>query len=247
MPTRSRKDSPIVAHTIVTGATGGIGSACVSALRDLGHQVSAWDLPEVDVTDQAAVHVALEKAIVEHGPISGLVHCAGVLAADEALHPQLSTLQHSMEVNFFGVVNVCAAVAQHMVERCGGSIVTVTSNAHSTPRQGMAAYGASKAAAASWMRTLALETAGHGVRCNTVSPGSTETPMLTGMFEPKQTEQAFRQVIAGTPETFRLGIPLGRIADPAAVAETCLFLLSDAARHITMHDLRVDGGATFDS
>ena len=58
-----------MAHTIVTGATGGIGSACVSALRDLGHQVSAWDLPHVDVTDPEAVHAALENAIAEHSSI----------------------------------------------------------------------------------------------------------------------------------------------------------------------------------
>lgn len=242
-------------HTIVTGASGGIGAACVRALQEQGHLVTEWDLPELDVTNSNQVYEALTAAIEDKGQVTGLIHCAGILEADAALNPNLEALQRSINVNFFGTAIVCSAVARHMAEQQAEqqsnnlAIVAITSNAHSTPRKGMAAYGASKAAAQSWMRTLALEVAEQGIRCNTVSPGSTETPMLAGMFEGDQAAQqaAFDKVVAGTPEDFRLGIPLGRVGSPDAVAGACVFLLSDAARHITMHDLRVDGAATFDA
>ena len=107
----------------------------------------------------------------------------------------------------------------------------------------MAAYGASKAAATAYLRSLGLELAPHGIRCNVVSPGSTDTPMLRGMWSGDDESPA---VIAGDAASFRLGIPLGRIARPEDIAQTVLFLCSDAARHVTLHDLRVDGGATLD-
>ncbi|SCD91251.1 2,3-dihydro-2,3-dihydroxybenzoate dehydrogenase [Streptomyces sp. SolWspMP-sol7th] len=57
-------------------------------------------------------------------------------------------------------------------------------------------------------------------------------------------EAGARRVVEGDPATFRTGIPLGRIAEPADIADAVTFLASDRARHITMHDLYVDGGAT---
>lgn len=105
----------------------------------------------------------------------------------------------------------------------------------------MAAYAASKAAAAAFTRCLGLELARHGIRCNVVAPGSTDTPMLTGMYHDTD---AARHSIDGVPADFRVGIPLGKLARPADVADAVAFLLSDRAGHITMHDLVVDGGAT---
>jgi 2,3-dihydro-2,3-dihydroxybenzoate dehydrogenase len=104
----------------------------------------------------------------------------------------------------------------------------------------MAAYGASKAAAASFTKTLALELAGRGVRCNVVEPGSTDTPMLRSMWHDEQGPQ---RTLAGNPQEFRLGIPLGKLAQPSDIADAVIFLLSDMAGHITMHELCVDGGA----
>jgi 2,3-dihydro-2,3-dihydroxybenzoate dehydrogenase len=109
------------------------------------------------------------------------------------------------------------------------------------PRQGLAAYAASKAAAHMFTRCLGLELAPHGIRCNIVAPGSTLTPMQTALWAD---EHGAARVIAGRPEAFWAGIPLGKLAVPEDVAEAVLFLLSDKAGHITMAEIMVDGGAT---
>jgi 2,3-dihydro-2,3-dihydroxybenzoate dehydrogenase len=90
------------------------------------------------------------------------------------------------------------------------------------------------------MMSLGLELAGHGVRCNVVSPGSTETPMLRGMWTDEQSAQV---VLDGSLRAYRVGIPLRKLASSSDVADAVLFLASDRAGHITMHNLCVDGGA----
>ncbi|MGB5806964.1 SDR family oxidoreductase, partial [Castellaniella sp.] len=117
------------------------------------------------------------------------------------------------------------------------------SNAATTPRPGMAAYAASKAAATQLTRCLGLELAPHRIRVNIVSPGSTDTAMQQAMWSQGSSRDT---VIAGDPARWRLGIPLAKIATPDEIAQAVLFLLSDQASHITLHDLRVDGGATLD-
>jgi 2,3-dihydro-2,3-dihydroxybenzoate dehydrogenase len=127
-----------------------------------------------------------------------------------------------------------------MASRGAGCIVTVASNAAGVPRAEMAAYAASKAAAAHFTRCLGLELAPRGIRCNIVAPGSTDTTMLRSMWSEGQGAQS---TIDGSPRHFKVGIPLQKLAQPEEVAEAVLFLASERASHITMQDLYVDGGA----
>ena len=90
-------------------------------------------------------------------------------------------------------------------------------------------------------RCLGLELAPHGIRCNIVAPGSTLTPMQTGMWAD---EHGAQRVIDGSPATYKAGIPLRKLATPDDIAQAVMFLLSDQAGHIAMSDLYVDGGAT---
>ena len=249
-------------HILVTGAASGIGAAVARQLLARGARVSAVDLnPDglqtlqdaqpagrvwtaaLDVRDSAQVDAIVAQAETALGPLHGLASIAGVLELDDIVDLDDAQWAHCFDVNATGVFHVCRAVARRLRERRSGAIVTVSSNAATTPRAGMAAYAASKAAATQLTRCLGLELAPHGVRVNIVSPSSTDTAMQQAMWDRGSSLAA---VIAGNPERWRLGIPLAKIATPDEIARSDLFLLSDQASHITLHDLRVDGGATLD-
>ncbi|KPC94900.1 2,3-dihydroxybenzoate-2,3-dehydrogenase [Streptomyces sp. NRRL F-6602] len=247
---------------LVTGAAGGIGAAVARALARRGARVAAVDLhtgrltEEVgkltadglaveafpaDVTRAAAVEELVEEVETRLGPVDLLVNAAGVLRLGPVHRLGDEDWAATFAVNTTGVFLVSRAVAGRMMPRSRGAIVTVASNAAGTPRTEMAAYAASKAAATMFTKCLALEVAGHGIRCNVVAPGSTDTAMLRSMW---QDESGARATIEGRPEAYKLGIPLGKLARPADIADAVVFLLSDRAGHITMHELTVDGGAT---
>lgn len=238
---------------IVTGAAQGIGARVAMALAAQGAVVAALDIkgavaPDargmglaVDVADSSAVDSAVIRIEQELGPVDILVNVAGVLHLGPALAMSDAQWEHTFAVNTGGVFRMCRAVGERMIERRGGTIVTVASNAASVPRQMMAAYAASKAASTQFTRCLGLELAQHGVRCNVVSPGSTDTDMQRQLWS---SPEDAKKVIDGSPASYRLGIPLGRIASVDDIADAVCFLASARARHITMHDLRVDGGAT---
>ncbi|AXG81625.1 2,3-dihydro-2,3-dihydroxybenzoate dehydrogenase [Streptomyces paludis] len=260
-PTATALGADRSAVAVVTGAAGGIGAVVARALAATGVPVALldrdimplWELAAeldgsaggvlavaADVTDSADVDSAIAKVEAELGPVTYLVNGAGVLRSGPASELTDEEWDITFAVNTSGVFHVSRAVSRVMVPRGRGSIVTIASNAAMTPRASMAAYAASKAASSMFTKCLGLELARHGIRCNVVAPGSTRTPMLTAL----QGDAAERASVDGTPDTYRVGIPLGRIAEPAHIAEAVLFLLSDRSAHITMHDLTVDGGAS---
>ncbi|ARZ68894.1 2,3-dihydro-2,3-dihydroxybenzoate dehydrogenase [Streptomyces sp. HU2014] len=247
---------------LVTGAAGGIGAAVARTLGEKGVRVAAVDrdaeaLRETvekltadgltaaafhcDVTDEQQVEATVAEAEHRLGPLEFLVNAAGVLRLGEVRDFTSEDWAAVFAVNVDGVFHVSRAAVRRMIPRRRGAIVTVASNAAGTPRQAMAAYAASKAAASMFTKSLGLEVARHGIRCNVVAPGSTDTPMLSSMWNETTTP---RTTIEGRTDTFKVGIPLGKLASPADIAHAVAFLLSDQAAHITMHDLTVDGGAT---
>lgn len=248
----------------VTGAASGIGAALARELLEQGARVAALDIQAegldalrtvcgpratnlrtfvVDVSQAGAAEQALSQAEAALGPFDKLACVAGVLEMGDAVDLQDAQWARCFGVNATGVFNVCRYVARGMIARRAGAIVNVSSNAATTPRAGMSAYAASKAAVSQFTRCLGLELAGHGIRVNLVSPGSTDTAMQRAMWDLGSSREA---VIGGAPAQYRLGIPLNKIATPEEIVQSILFLLSDRASHITLHDLRVDGGATLD-
>lgn len=245
---------------LVTGAAQGIGSAVARLLVQAGANVAGLDIQQdkleilretlgqhhfkayrIDVSNSSAVDQGIDHIEQNLGPIAGLVNVAGILKSKPVVSLTDTDWDRTFAVNTTGVFNVSRSVARVMIPRRSGAIVTVGSNAASVARQDMAAYAASKAAAAHLTRCLGLELAGFGIRCNIISPGSTDTPMQHSLWTDEADQNS---VLMGSLSTFRTGIPLGRIASPEDIANGVLFLLSEQARHITMHDLRVDGGAT---
>lgn len=250
---------------VVTGAANGIGAATAQWLSASGATLALIDRDAdalariahalagngarvtpfaLDLTDYAAIETAVVSIENTVGAIDHLAHVAGIFRAGDALDTDAEDWDACMAVNARALFVTTRTIAARMVTRRRGSIVAVGSNAAAAPRTGMAAYAASKAAASQYLRCLGLELAPLGVRCNLVSPGSTDTAMQRAFAG---SEAARTRVLEGAPERWRLGIPLGRIAQPEDVAEAICFLLSDRARHIVLHDLRVDGGATLDA
>lgn len=240
----------------LTGAGGGIGAALARLLHASGCVVVATDLapPQLelpagprlhsatlDVTDSAAIDALVSRVERDIGPIRFGINVAGTLQTGTVENTDDAEWRRVFAVNADGVFHVSRALARVMKPRRQGALVTVSSNAAGVPRHGMAAYAASKAAATMFTRCLGLELAPHGIRCNIVAPGSTRTPMQTGMWADESGE---RRVIDGLPEHYKAGIPLGKLAEPEDVARAVLFLLSDEAGHIALSDLYVDGGAT---
>ncbi|HEU5155710.1 MAG TPA: 2,3-dihydro-2,3-dihydroxybenzoate dehydrogenase [Streptosporangiaceae bacterium] len=246
---------------IVTGAAGGIGAAVTNGLGMDGVTVAAVDCDAArlranadrwtglglrveafpgDVSHRSAVESLVDAVERRLGPVESLVNAAGVLRVGKVTDFAPEDWAEIFSVNTTGVFNMCQAVSARMVPRSRGAIVTVASNAARVPRAEMAAYAASKAAAAMFTKSLGLEVARHGIRCNVVAPGSTDTPMLRSMWHD---EADAGSTIDGRPDAFRVGIPLGRLASPNDVSDAVAFLLSDRAAHITLHELTIDGGA----
>lgn len=236
----------------VTGAGKGIGYYTALAFSEAGATVTGFDVAfpledypfttqTLDVADAEQVADVTKRILSDEPQLDVLVNAAGILrmGATDAL--ALQDWQDTFAINVGGAFNMFRAVMPRLREQRSGTIVTVASDAAHTPRTGMSAYGASKAALKSLALTVGLELAPFGVRCNVVSPGSTDTDMQRTLWTSPDAEQ---QRIKGFPDQFKLGIPLGKIARPQEIASTIMFLVSQHASHITLQDIVIDGGAT---
>ncbi len=187
-----------------------------------------------DIRDQGAVREMVGRAVENFGGIDFLINNARHLHAKK---PFLELdweqdMRSQLEVHLGGAFHCCQAVIPHMKNRGGGTIVNMLSTAFRAANPGQHAYGPAKAALRNFTMNLAAEFGPLGIRVNSVTPGSTASP-----------EFPSRNRSEAEVENLRQKIPLRRIASPEDVAETVVFLCSDASRHITGADLPVNGGS----
>lgn len=172
----------------VTGAGKGIGYATALAFVEAGANVTGFDLAfdgesypfateTLDVADADQVREACSRLLANTERLDVLVNAAGILRMGATDQLSAEDWQQTFAVNVGGAFNLFQQTMAQFRRQRGGAIVTVASDAAHTPRIGMSAYGASKAALKSLALTVGLELAGSGVRCNLVSPGSTDTDM----------------------------------------------------------------------
>ena len=233
-------------RALITGGASGIGLATARKLAQQGARVALLDQHRdateaaarvvgglaliADVRDAAAVDAACAEAASAFGglDLAFLNAGAGQVAALHEYAPV--DVERLVAVNLLGVYHGLRSVVPHL-RRCGsGAIVTNASCSGIHPTRGEAPYSAAKAGVIALASSAALEY-GPTIRVNCVSPGMIRTPMSELLFEIPQLMDRFGDAI-----------PAARAGTADDVADVVVFLLSDAARYVTGHNLVVDGG-----
>lgn len=247
---------------IVTGAAGGLGSACARRFMDAGARVALVDLNAsaletfvndagerskawaVDLSDRSECRLLVEEVMGEFGRIDVLIACAGVMQTKPFLDLSETDWRNVVDVNLTGTFFLVQAVAEQMLAAGGGSIVIYSSVAGRSGRPLAPHYAASKAGLLSLTKSAALAFA-PSVRVNAICPGVVITSMWEAIMADR--DALFGE---GAGEEYRQQVetsaPLGRSADPTEIANAALFLASDLASYITGQALNVDGGIEMD-
>jgi 2-keto-3-deoxy-L-fuconate dehydrogenase len=230
---------------LVTGAGQGIGRSIAEAFHAEGARVIATDIRAEHLRELTGMLTAPldvtrapdAAALVSRCPdIDVLVNCAGYVAVGNVLTCTEEQFETSIAVNVRSIMNMAKAVLPGMCLRAEGSIINIASVVSTTKAApDRFAYAASKAAVLAMTRSIALDFVKQGVRCNSISPGTIDTPSLSS-----------RIAAATDPERTRAALisrqPLGRLGSPSEVAALAVMLASDESRFMTGADLVVDGG-----
>ena len=214
---------------LVTGAARGIGQAIAGLLRERGARVLAPARQELDLACNASIDrycAGLQQ------PIEILVNNAGINPLALAVDFSDEDLQATLQVNLVAPMRLVRALAPAMAQRGYGRIVNISSIWSGVARPSRFVYATTKAGINGMTRALAVELAGSGVLVNAVAPGYVSTE-LTRRNNPLDTLRA----IAAT-------IPVGRLAEPAEIAEVVAFLCSSKNTYIAGQTIFVDGGFT---
>ncbi len=230
----------------ITGGSSGIGKAAVrkfagagdrvaftflhseAAARALESETGAFAI-RADVSDSAQVNRARDAILSRFGRIDVLVCAAGVAGKGLLMDQTDEAYDRIMNTNLFGTFAAIRAVLPCMIERRGGSIVTVSSMWGETGGACEALYSASKAGIIGLTRAVAKEVGSAGIRVNCISPGVIDTPMNADL-SPEDVDSLVEET------------PLGRIGMAEEVAEAICFLAGESAGFITGQVLPVNGG-----
>jgi 2-hydroxycyclohexanecarboxyl-CoA dehydrogenase len=236
---------------LITGAGRGMGQAMAERLAAEGARVAVTDIDgdsavaaakaldgaagfRLDITAAAEVTARITEIAEALGPIDALVNNAGWDRLSPFLDTDEDLWDRIIDINLRGPIRMTKAVLPGMVERGGGRIVNISSDAGRVGSTGEAVYSACKAGIIGFTKTVAREMARHGITVNAVCPGPTDTPLLQGMVGDHE------KLI----ESLKRGIPLGRLGQPDDIAGAVAFIVSDDASFITGQTLSVSGGLT---
>lgn len=232
---------------LVTGASGGIGSAIARALHAQGATVvlsgtrrEALDalagelgarahVCPADLADPSAPDALLATAEAAAGPLAILVNNAGLTRDMLALRMKDEEWQKVLDVDLTAPFRLCRAALKGMLRRRAGRIVSISSIVGATGNPGQANYAAAKAGLAGMTKALAQEVASRGITVNLVAPGFIATPMTEALTEAQK-------------EKLAAAIPLGRLGQPQDVAAAVVYLASEEAAWVTGTTLHVNGG-----
>lgn len=219
------------AAVIITGRRTEVLETAAAGIRQSGGRVL---VVTGAVTDEAHAQSAVTQAVQEFGQLDILVNNAGTLAFGKPIHETDDETWHTvLDVNLTGVFRMTRAAVPAMLKAGGGAIVNISSIAGQVGIPLFPAYSATKGGVDALTRSIAVDYAKQGIRCNTVSPGLIDTPMASSLIQDKE---MLAQVMAA--------YPIDRPGTPDEVARLVLFLASDQARWITGGNFPIDGGMT---
>lgn len=216
------------ARVVVSDVDGASADATASRIAAAGGE--AFGL-RADVTSAADAERLMEATVERFAALDVLVNNAGIASAGSVCEVAPEEWDRVMAINVKGVYLCSRYAVPHMAAAGGGSIVCIASASGVIGQRGQVAYNVSKHAVVGLVRCMALDHAADGIRVNAVCPGTMRTPMLDALS-------------AGQLAALEAMHPLGRIGDPAEVAQAALHLAADESSFTTGAAFLVDGGLT---
>ena len=234
-------------NIIVTGASGGIGSAIIKRLNEAGANVLASGtkiekleqlksnfknikILKFDISQTDKIEEFIENATNElGGSLDGIVNNAGITQDNLAIRMNLDEWQKVININLTSTFLMSKFAIKKMLKNKSGKIINITSVVGHTGNLGQANYTASKAGIVAMSKSLAIEYAKKNININCISPGFIKTAMTDKI------DDKFKEVIVQK-------IPSGRLGEPDDIANAVLFLSSDQSSYINGETIHVNGG-----
>ena len=216
-----------VAFTYVSNSSAGKAADLKERLNGFGIHAAAY---QSNAGDYAASESLVNEVIKEFGTIDICVNNAGISKDNLLLRMTPEQWDDVMQVNLKSVFNMTKQVIRPMMKARNGSIINMSSVIGEMGNAGQSSYAASKAGVIGFTKSVAKEMGSRNIRCNAIAPGFVETDMTSYL---KDGEGA---------EKYKVGIPLGRFASTADIANVTLFLASELSSYVTGQVISVCGG-----
>jgi 3(or 17)beta-hydroxysteroid dehydrogenase len=241
---------------IVTGAASGLGAADARMLAREGARVVLTDVNEAagsalakqlgalfvrqDVSEEASWPALIAQVQQRYGRLDVLVNNAGIAVVADIEHTTTEIWRRTLAVHLDGTFFGCRAAIPAMAASGGGSIVNMSSTAALVGIPPFFAYAAAKGGIRSMTKAIAIHCRGrkNGIRCNSVHPGSIDTPMVQAALAETR---GIRLAAAEDPAAARRALGIG---EPDDVANLVLYLASDESKHVNGAELVIDAGDT---
>ncbi|ONI39967.1 hypothetical protein AN639_01415 [Candidatus Epulonipiscium fishelsonii] len=237
---------------VITGGAGGICSVMAKGMAMAGGNIVLCDIAEdalgkvveeikcegglawgckMDMSSLDSINECVDQIIKKYGRIDVLVNGAGINQRDEILDVKESTYDRIMNINLKGLYFLSQSVGEHMKKEGKGNVINIASHNSVGMLGGCSVYGATKSAVTAFTRSIAVEWAKYGIRCNAIAPGHIQTALTTPTWEHPTRSVYLKERIA-----------MGRPGTPEEVVGCAVMLASDASIYMSGQMVHIDGG-----